>query len=114
MSDTPENQPSPRNPTENNDDTTVSSQPPTSPTDYQVFIRQFKKPECLTVVNDVRAFLKTFPKSISKENAVRKLHQFLSVIEDKLLATSLYEDESEEFRENGCEGLEKFVTIRYI
>jgi len=69
----------------------------------------------MQVVNDVRQFMRAFERNIStldKRESVKRLHKFLEETEAKLMATPSYAAENEVFKENGREGLEKFVTIR--
>ena len=59
----------------------------------------------------MKQFERTCP-TMPVKDAIRWLHKFLSETEIKLMNSSVYENESESFKENGKEGLEKFITIR--
>lgn len=82
-------------------------------TGYPQFLEKFRHPSAQHVVNAVREFVNSFPPSLTRPQAARRIHTFLSTTTRQLLETdALKGDPSEEARQCAEEGLEKFVVLK--
>jgi len=80
---------------------------------YTQFLERFRHPSAQPVVNEVRDFVMAFPSNLTRLQAARKIHEFLTTATDQLLATEVFAEDagrSEEIGLGVAEGLEKFVV----
>lgn len=80
---------------------------------YPQFLEKLKQPSAQAVVGDVRDFVGQFPANLSRPQAARRIHSFLSNAVPKLFGTSAFADDTcEEAKQSALEGLEKFVVLK--
>lgn len=80
---------------------------------YTQVLEKLKQPAAQPVTNDVREFIGHFPANLTRPQAARKIHNFLSDATPRFLETQVFvEESSEEAREIAMEGLEKLVVLK--
>lgn len=79
---------------------------------YTQFLDRLKQPSTQTVVNDVKVFVNDFPSHLTRPQAARKIHTFITEAVPKLLATPAFEDEGSSEEEQALEGLERFIILK--
>ncbi|EPT29041.1 vacuolar sorting protein 9 (vps9) domain-containing protein [Toxoplasma gondii ME49] len=86
---------------------TVSGKPRTP---YNVFLERLKHPSCSGVVVSVKRFVEMFPTNLSRAEAARRIHPFLSQVQAALLKAEVFAGaKTESERQQVMEGLERFV-----
>lgn len=80
-------------------------------TPYNVFLDRLKHPSCALVVASVKRFVETFPPSLTREQAARRIHPFLSQTQASLLKAEVFANfaRTETDQQQVMEGLERFV-----
>lgn len=80
-------------------------------TPYNVFLDRLKHPSCALVVASVKRFVETFPPSLTREQAARRIHPFLSQTQATLLKADVFANfaRTEADQQQVMEGLERFV-----
>jgi len=77
------------------------------------FLEKLKQPSAQFIVNEVRDFVGQFPADLTRPQAARRIHSFLSDVTPRLLRTKAFTDEpAEDPTEAAMEGLEKFVVLK--
>lgn len=83
---------------------------------YTQFLDRLKQPSTQTVVNDVKVFVNDFPSHLTRPQAARKIHTFITEAVPKLLETPAFLEEggarSEDAEEQATEGLERFIILK--
>ncbi|KEP59872.1 UNVERIFIED_CONTAM: vacuolar sorting protein 9 (vps9) domain-containing protein [Hammondia hammondi] len=79
-------------------------------TPYNVFLERLKHPSCSAVVVSVKRFVEMFPANLSRAEAARRIHPFLSQVQAALLKAEVFAGaKTESERQHVMEGLERFV-----
>mmetsp|Transcript_21724 Transcript_21724/g.61453 ORF Transcript_21724/g.61453 Transcript_21724/m.61453 type:complete len:379 (+) Transcript_21724:127-1263(+) len=77
------------------------------------FLDRLKHPSAQSVVNEARSFVDRFTADLSRPQAARRIHAFLSDVIPRLIRTDAFsdlpEDEAADF---AMEGMEKFVVLK--
>lgn len=77
------------------------------------FLDKLKHPSAQLVVNQVRDFVNEFPANLTRPQAARRIHEFLSGSTPRLAATEAFaSDPPNEAQQAAGEGLEKFVVLK--
>lgn len=77
------------------------------------FLERLKQPSAQPIVDEVRDFVGQFPADLTRPQAARRIHAFLSDVTPRLLLTSAFADDPpEDAFETAMEGLEKFVVLK--
>eukprot|EP00933_Yihiella_yeosuensis_P040143 TRINITY_DN3435_c1_g3_i1.p1 TRINITY_DN3435_c1_g3~~TRINITY_DN3435_c1_g3_i1.p1 ORF type:complete len:368 (-),score=75.93 TRINITY_DN3435_c1_g3_i1:39-1142(-) len=83
---------------------------------YQQFVERFKHPSAQSAVNEVRDFVNAFPASLTRSQAARRIHNFLTDVCPRLLKAEAFHEKdpaaAEVAQELAEEGLEKFVVLK--
>eukprot|EP00930_Biecheleria_cincta_P100634 TRINITY_DN92247_c0_g1_i1.p1 TRINITY_DN92247_c0_g1~~TRINITY_DN92247_c0_g1_i1.p1 ORF type:complete len:396 (-),score=89.39 TRINITY_DN92247_c0_g1_i1:34-1221(-) len=81
---------------------------------YQQFVERFKHPSAQVVVDELRDFVNQFPANLTRPQAARRIHTFLSEVTPRLLAVEAFSspDLADTGQELAGEGLEKFVVLK--
>jgi|Transcript_25295 hypothetical protein len=78
------------------------------------FREMLKHPSAQPVVTEIKKFIQQFPAGLSRNDASRNVHRFLSSTQEWMLSEVVVfaADADEEGRTNAAEGLEKFVICQ--
>eukprot|EP00747_Dinoflagellata_sp_TGD_P166511 gnl/TRDRNA2_/TRDRNA2_189395_c0_seq1.p1 gnl/TRDRNA2_/TRDRNA2_189395_c0~~gnl/TRDRNA2_/TRDRNA2_189395_c0_seq1.p1 ORF type:complete len:465 (-),score=121.03 gnl/TRDRNA2_/TRDRNA2_189395_c0_seq1:81-1328(-) len=80
---------------------------------YAAFREMLKHPSAQPVIVQIHEFAKKFPSGLPRAEAARRVHKFLSQMQDSISECVVFAAEcDEEGRSNSCEGLEKFLISR--
>jgi len=80
---------------------------------HQQFLDRLKHQSAQSVVNEVRDFVTCFTADLSRRQAARRIHDFVSDVTPRLTQTKAFADLSaDEATEVAMEGIEKFVVLK--
>lgn len=91
-----------------------SSMPLDTGYSYQQFLERLKHHSAQVVVNDIRDLVNQFPANLTRPQAAKRIHSFLSQVTPRLLAVEAFSspDLADTAQELAGEGLEKFVLLK--
>eukprot|EP00927_Polykrikos_kofoidii_P027331 TRINITY_DN24085_c0_g1_i1.p1 TRINITY_DN24085_c0_g1~~TRINITY_DN24085_c0_g1_i1.p1 ORF type:complete len:529 (-),score=85.98 TRINITY_DN24085_c0_g1_i1:65-1651(-) len=78
---------------------------------YPLFMQKLKHPAAQPVVNQLKDFVKDFPPNLSRLEAARSIHDFVSTTARELAATLAFTDEDDATAQ-ATEGLEKWIVLK--
>lgn len=81
---------------------------------YSVFREQLKHVSARPVISQIQDFVTKFPTGLARNEAARRVHKFLTAMQDWMLSESVVfaAEADEEGRTSTAEGLEKFLLSR--
>jgi len=80
---------------------------------YPQFLERLKQPSAQPIVNDIRDFVSQFPATLTRPQASRRIHSFISEACSRCFETQAWKDDlSEDAYDQALEGLEKFLVLK--